>query len=150
QERKALGQFFTSPVVADYMASMLHKPKIKEVKILDAGAGTGILTASTAVRITNYGDSLLNTQIVSYCQHGSLTSYCHSRLSLSVFSRLSPQLQASSSTTHACHCLRSSPAHKQAWIAVPWTRHCNSASRAVARVRRAVLLRMVIYQKRIQ
>lgn len=31
----------------------------------------------------NYGDSLLNTLIMPYCQHGSLTSYCNSRLSTS-------------------------------------------------------------------
>ncbi|MDR4520831.1 MAG: hypothetical protein R3E36_09585 [Nitrosomonas sp.] len=36
------------------------------------------------LRITvNYGDSLLNTLIMPYCQHGSLTSYCNSRLSTS-------------------------------------------------------------------
>lgn len=55
EDRKALGQFFTGPVVANYMASMLHKPKAKEVKILDAGAGTGILTASTAVQLLELG-----------------------------------------------------------------------------------------------
>lgn len=55
QERKTLGQFFTSPVVADYMASMLHKPKRKEISILDAGAGTGVLTAATAVHLLELG-----------------------------------------------------------------------------------------------
>jgi len=34
EDRKALGQFFTGSVVANYMASMLHKPKAKEVRIL--------------------------------------------------------------------------------------------------------------------
>lgn len=55
QERKALGQFFTSPVVADYMASMLHKPQGSYISILDAGAGAGILTASTAVQLLELG-----------------------------------------------------------------------------------------------
>ncbi len=55
QERKALGQFFTSPVVADYMASMLHKPERRNIRILDAGAGTGTLTASTAVKLLELG-----------------------------------------------------------------------------------------------
>jgi len=55
QERKTLGQFFTSPVVADYMASMLHKPKGRNISILDAGAGTGALTAATAVQLLELG-----------------------------------------------------------------------------------------------
>ena len=55
QERKELGQFFTGPVVANYMASILHKPKRKELRILDAGAGTGILTSATAVHLLELG-----------------------------------------------------------------------------------------------
>jgi adenine-specific DNA-methyltransferase len=47
--RKAFGQFFTGAIVSDYMASLVNKPKSKSVRILDAGAGTGILTASTAL-----------------------------------------------------------------------------------------------------
>lgn len=55
QERKILGQFFTSPVVANYMASMLHKPKRKKISVLDAGAGTGVLTVATAVQLLELG-----------------------------------------------------------------------------------------------
>ena len=48
--KKPLGQFFTGSIVSNYMASLVHKPKSKTVRILDAGAGAGILTASTALR----------------------------------------------------------------------------------------------------
>lgn len=53
--RKSLGQFFTGSIVSDYMASLVNKPKCKTVRILDAGAGTGILTASTALRCLDLG-----------------------------------------------------------------------------------------------
>jgi adenine-specific DNA-methyltransferase len=53
--RKNLGQFFTGSVVSDYMASLVSKPKNKAVRVLDAGAGTGILTASTALRCLYLG-----------------------------------------------------------------------------------------------
>ena len=54
-ERKSLGQFFTGSLVADYMASLINKPKSNTVRLLDAGAGTGILTASTALRCLDLG-----------------------------------------------------------------------------------------------
>ena len=50
-----MGQFFTGSVVSDYMASLVVKPKSKNIRILDAGAGTGILTASTALRFLGMG-----------------------------------------------------------------------------------------------
>lgn len=53
--RKTLGQYFTGSFVSDYMASLINKPKSKSVRILDAGAGTGILTASTALRCLDLG-----------------------------------------------------------------------------------------------
>lgn len=55
ESRKALGQFFTGSMISDYMASLVDKPKSKTVRLLDAGAGTGILTASTAVRCLELG-----------------------------------------------------------------------------------------------
>ncbi len=50
-----MGQFFTGSVVSDYMASLVVKPKSKTIRILDAGAGTGILAASTALYCLSMG-----------------------------------------------------------------------------------------------
>lgn len=51
-----LGQFFTGAAVADYMASMVHGfPDVDVVRFLDAGAGTGILTGSAAMRLLELG-----------------------------------------------------------------------------------------------
>ena len=55
QARKTLGQFFTGSIVSDYMASLINKPDTATVRLLDAGAGTGILTASTALHCLDLG-----------------------------------------------------------------------------------------------
>lgn len=55
KSRKILGQFFTGLIVSDYMASLIIKPKSKTIRILDAGAGTGTLTASTALHCLGMG-----------------------------------------------------------------------------------------------
>lgn len=55
ESRKILGQFFTGSAVSDYMASLVVKPKSKTIRILDAGAGTGMLTASTALHCLGMG-----------------------------------------------------------------------------------------------
>ena len=55
ESRRTLGQFFTGSVVSDYMASLVVKPKSETIRILDAGAGTGILTASTALHCLDMG-----------------------------------------------------------------------------------------------
>ena len=47
KERKKYGQFFTSKETAEFMASLYKIPKGKKViKILDAGAGSGILSCA--------------------------------------------------------------------------------------------------------
>lgn len=56
-ESKEIGQFFTESKTADYMASMLYSiGNVELVKILDAGAGEGILTASAARRCLETGN----------------------------------------------------------------------------------------------
>lgn len=60
EDRKPLGQFLTNPMVANYMASMLQKPEGNKIKILDAGAGLGILTAETALRLIDFGCNVVH------------------------------------------------------------------------------------------
>lgn len=48
--RHELGQFFTPEYVAEFMAS-LFRLKAKEIELLDAGAGTGVLTAAVVRRL---------------------------------------------------------------------------------------------------
>ena len=52
-KRKQIGQFFTSVETARFMASMFSNPNKKEITVLDAGAGSGILTAAVVERLQN-------------------------------------------------------------------------------------------------
>lgn len=51
EERKKIGQFFTSKETAIYMASLFNIGDQKEVRVLDPGAGSGILVAALVDRI---------------------------------------------------------------------------------------------------
>lgn len=55
KERKKYGQFFTSKSIAEYMAGSFCIPEDKkEISILDAGAGTGILSCALLERLEEY------------------------------------------------------------------------------------------------
>lgn len=56
EDRKGIGQFFTGPLISDYMASMIDfVGQVETVRIVDAGAGVGILTCSAALRCLELG-----------------------------------------------------------------------------------------------
>ena len=50
-ERKKIGQFFTSPATARFMASLYDVPDKAALTVLDAGAGSGILSAALMERL---------------------------------------------------------------------------------------------------
>lgn len=62
--RKKLGQFFTPPAVASYMAGLM-KYRQSSVRILDTGAGTGILTGALCESILD-NDIITNVHIDLY------------------------------------------------------------------------------------
>ena len=49
--KKAWGQFFTSPTIASFMVSLFRAPTRDPVRVLDAGAGTGVLGLTAAERL---------------------------------------------------------------------------------------------------
>ena len=55
-ERKAYGQFFTTQNTASFMASLFQIDlSLPQIRILDAGAGTGVLSAALAEKILQLG-----------------------------------------------------------------------------------------------
>lgn len=65
-ERKKYGQFFTSIETAAFMASLFDIPKNKDtLRILDTGAGTGILSAALIQRLESVS-SLKKIYLVCY------------------------------------------------------------------------------------
>lgn len=56
EDRKKYGQFFTSELSAEYMASLFDVDfNAKELRILDAGAGSGILSVALVERLRKIG-----------------------------------------------------------------------------------------------
>lgn len=58
--RKELGQYFTSKPVAEYMAKMIRPVSAPTVRILDAGAGAGILTITAAQQCLQQNNKIVH------------------------------------------------------------------------------------------
>ncbi|MFA5091302.1 MAG: Eco57I restriction-modification methylase domain-containing protein [Candidatus Paceibacterota bacterium] len=56
--RKAKGQFFTPKKVAAYMADLFDLEK-RNLRVLDPGAGTGVLSAALCTRVLNETDGMI-------------------------------------------------------------------------------------------
>ena len=51
KQRKEIGQFFTTIDIAKYMVSMFDEPRKDTIRLLDPGAGSGILSAAAIERL---------------------------------------------------------------------------------------------------
>ncbi len=71
-ERRELGQFFTPPEVAAFMAE-LAVPDGRDVRILEPGAGTAILTASVCERLVGRAKTI---HVDAYEIHPKLAMLC--------------------------------------------------------------------------
>lgn len=64
ERRKKYGQFFTSPETAMFMSNLFTIPDNKYIKILDPGAGSGILSAALIETLQN--KNFENIELVCY------------------------------------------------------------------------------------
>lgn len=79
--RKKYGQFFTSKETALFMASLFDlSPFLKEISILDPGAGSGILTAALIQRIIDT-DKIKNIKITCYETNDDILELLNTNLS---------------------------------------------------------------------
>ena len=66
KDRKKYGQFFTSMETARYMASLfVISPKQENINILDAGAGSGILSCAMIERLEKI-DEIKELELTCY------------------------------------------------------------------------------------
>ena len=78
--KQELGQYFTPGHIADFMASLFPEEQGKEVKILDPGAGIGILSCALAERISGEKWDVGEVSVDAYEIDGSLVEQLRSNI----------------------------------------------------------------------
>jgi adenine-specific DNA-methyltransferase len=79
ESRKVLGQFFTSDAISAYMASLITPiENTKLIRILDAGAGMGILTIAATLKCLELGHK--NIHAVLYELDSQVKNQLHKNL----------------------------------------------------------------------
>lgn len=71
--RAQLGQFFTPALTARFVATMLDAPKKRVIRLLDPGAGMGILSAAAVVELVLRKTGLKSIEVVAYEADGQFT-----------------------------------------------------------------------------
>ena len=79
EQRSRMGQFFTPPLVARFMASLFGDPG-GEVRLLDAGAGVGTLTAAFVEETFRRDTRPSGISVKAYELEPLLVEYLHSTL----------------------------------------------------------------------
>jgi len=79
EQRSRMGQFFTSSLVARFMASLFEDPG-QEIRLLDAGAGVGTLTAAFVEETFRRATPPCSISVKAYELEPLLVEYLHSTL----------------------------------------------------------------------
>ena len=81
RRKAALGQYFSSPAVESEMTRMLHAPW-SDVRLLDAGAGTGLLTAASVAELCSRPACPRSIDVTAYEIDQVLLPHLHNTLEL--------------------------------------------------------------------
>jgi len=79
EQRSRMGQFFTPPSVARFMASLFGNSS-PELRLLDAGAGVGTLTAAFVEEVCQRDARPRSISVIAYELEPLLVEYLHSTL----------------------------------------------------------------------
>jgi adenine-specific DNA-methyltransferase len=79
EQRSKMGQFFTPPSVAQFMASLFGN-SLQEIRLLDAGAGVGTLTAAFVEEVCQRDARPRIVSVIAYESEPLLAEYLHSIL----------------------------------------------------------------------
>ncbi|MEA3339355.1 MAG: BsuBI/PstI family type II restriction endonuclease [Chloroflexota bacterium] len=79
EQRSKMGQFFTPPLIARFMASMFGD-SVGEIRLLDAGAGVGTLTAAFVEKVCQCDVQPHTVSVIAYELESLLVEYLHSTL----------------------------------------------------------------------
>lgn len=78
--KQELGQYFTPGHIADFMASLFPKEDAQEIRMLDPGAGIGILSCALSERITAEKWHVSKVSVDAYEIDGSLVGELRSNI----------------------------------------------------------------------
>ena len=78
-DRKLIGQFFTPYETAKYMAQLFSIPTQKVIRILDPGAGSGVLAAALIERILKV-KGVEKLELICYENNSSIIPLLESNL----------------------------------------------------------------------
>ena len=80
QKKSAFGQFMTPQPVAHFMASLFNAQEIGEVRLLDAGAGVGSLTAAFVEEFLQRQTHISHIAATAYERDATLSTDLHTTL----------------------------------------------------------------------
>jgi adenine-specific DNA-methyltransferase len=98
--RSELGQFATPPRIATFMAGLFTDPSPKSVRLLDAGAGVGSLTAAYVQELCGRRRKPREIHVVAYEVDAALESYLADTLAICHKSALAAGVTLTSEIRH--------------------------------------------------
>src|SRR3989338_4097917 len=98
----SLGQYFTPQIIAELIAKNFSEVKpANELKILDSGAGSGILSCTLCEQITNWQHKPKHIELTAYEIDNALVPLLKKRVSLVLSPRVAMRLVFTSNVREA-------------------------------------------------